>query len=98
MPHDPSYLLRVYSGIKKLRGSEEPEIKSKSGMVILQETKKERLVITKRGGEDGYKNFSIRVRNETVDALDEIARQTNRSRNDLINMMLEYGIANCDIE
>lgn len=60
--------------------------------------KNERLVITKLGGENGYKNFSVRLKTETVDKLDEIARKTNRSRNELINMILDYGIENCDIE
>ncbi len=60
----------------------------------------EKLQIKKRSalkGEDGYKTFSIRIKDETVERLDEIARQTNRSRNDIINMMLEYGINNCEI-
>ncbi len=60
--------------------------------------KGERLVITKRGGDDGYKNFSIRVNSDIVDRLDEIARDTNRSRNEIINTMLEFAIKNCDIK
>ena len=58
---------------------------------------KERLIIHKRG-DDGYKNFSIRVKAEIVERLDEIAAESNRSRNELINMMLEYGIENCEIK
>jgi len=65
--------------------------------MLMDRMKSEKLIIKKRGGEDGYKNFSIRVKTETVQKLDEIARQTNRSRNDLIGMMLDYGIENCDI-
>ena len=64
----------------------------------MSDTNNKRLVIKKRGGEDGYKNFSVRVKNETVEKLDEIAIKTNRSRNDLIGIMLDYGIENCDIE
>lgn len=48
-------------------------------------------------GDDGYKTFSIRIKEETVDKLDEISKQTNRSRNELINIMLEFGIENCEI-
>lgn len=48
-------------------------------------------------GEDGYKIFSIRVKEETVDKLDEISRQTDRSRNELINIMIDYAIENCEI-
>ena len=64
--------------------------------------KNERLQITKKNqikpkGDDGYKTFSIRVKEETVKKLDEIAMKTNRSRNELIGIFLEYSIENCDI-
>lgn len=49
-------------------------------------------------GEDGHKVFSIRIKEETVAALDELAGRSNRSRNELINIMLEYGIAHTIIE
>jgi predicted DNA-binding protein len=58
----------------------------------------ERLVIKKMGGENGYKNFSVRIKSETVEQLDELSKKTNRSRNELINLILDYGIENCDIE
>ena len=58
----------------------------------------EKLLITKRlKGEDGHKVFSIRVKDETVARLDEIAKHTNRSRNDLINMLLDYAMDYCEI-
>lgn len=46
-------------------------------------------------GEDGYKVFSIRIKDETVARLDQIAAQTNRSRNELIGMFLEYALDHC---
>lgn len=49
-------------------------------------------------GEDGHKVFSIRIKEETVAALDELAMKSNRSRNELINIMLEYGIAHTIIK
>ena len=49
-------------------------------------------------GEDGYKTFSIRVKESTVEQLDEIADQSNRTRNGLINLILEFAVANCEIE
>ena len=59
---------------------------------------KEKLIITKKPkGEDGHKVFSIRIKDETVDKLDEIAKKTNRSRNDLINMFMDYAIENHEI-
>lgn len=49
-------------------------------------------------GEDGYKTFSIRIKQETVSALDELAIKSNRSRNELIDIILEFGVQNCVIE
>ena len=60
----------------------------------------EKLKISKRNnikGEDGYKVFSIRVKDSTVSELDAISEKTNRSRNELINMMIEFAIKNCEI-
>lgn len=48
-------------------------------------------------GEDGYKTFSIRIKEDTVAQLDEIAARTNHSRNELIGQFLEYALANCKI-
>lgn len=59
-----------------------------------------KLQISKRAnvkGEDGYKVFSVRIKDETVEQLERIAQETNRSRNELINIMLEFGIENCMI-
>lgn len=53
--------------------------------------KSEELVIRPRG-EDGYRTFSIRISQETVDRLDKVSRQTNRSRNELIGVFLEYAL------
>jgi len=60
---------------------------------------KEKLIITKKlKGEDGHKIFSVRIKDETVERLDDIARKTNRSRNDLVNILLDYAMNNCSIE
>lgn len=60
---------------------------------------KEKLIITKRPkGEDGHKVFSIRVKDETAERLDELAKQTNRSRNDLINLLLDYAMDYCEVK
>jgi predicted DNA-binding protein len=48
-------------------------------------------------GDDGYKTFSIRVREETVTALDELVVKSNRSRNELINIILEHAVNNIDV-
>lgn len=59
-----------------------------------------KLQISKRSGlkgDDGYKVFSVRIKEETVERLEDIVKATNRSRNELINMMLEFGVENCEI-
>lgn len=48
-------------------------------------------------GEDGYKVFSVRVKPSTIDALNRIAKETHRPRNEIINMILDFGIANLEI-
>ena len=59
-----------------------------------------KLVINKKKlkGEDGYKIFSIRIPDETVDRLDKLSQATNRSRNELINMLLEFGLENSEVK
>lgn len=65
-----------------------------------EEWKKNKLIINKKTlrGDDGYKVFSVRLKNETVAKLDQMAEQTNRSRNELINLLLGYAIENCEIQ
>ncbi|MBQ3573533.1 MAG: CopG family transcriptional regulator [Oscillospiraceae bacterium] len=60
----------------------------------------EKLVINKKGikGEDGHKTFSVRLKDETVAALDNLSKQTNRSRNELINILIEFAIENCEVQ
>lgn len=48
-------------------------------------------------GSDGYKTFSIRIKESTLSELDQIAKKSNRSRNELINLFLEYGATHCEI-
>lgn len=59
-----------------------------------------KLIITKKHlqGEDGYKVFSIRVHKETYSALEEISAKTNRSRNEIINLLITYALQNYKTE
>ena len=45
-----------------------------------------------RKGEDGHKVISVRMKDETIARLDELSAQTNRSRNELINLLLESAL------
>ena len=61
---------------------------------------KEKLIINKKPmkGEDGYKTFSIRIKEATVDNLDALSKQTGRSRNELLNILIDYAIDNCEVK
>ena len=61
---------------------------------------KQKLIINKKSlkGEDGYKTFSIRIKDETVENLDQLSQKTNRSRNELIGILIEYAIDNCEVK
>lgn len=56
---------------------------------------KREIQITKksaRRGEDGHKVVSVRMKDETIARLDDLSTQTNRSRNELINLLLEAAL------
>ena len=52
----------------------------------------------KRRGEDGSRIISVRIKEETLTALDRIAAEANYSRNELINLILSHGIETIEIE
>lgn len=43
-------------------------------------------------GDDGYKIVSVRMKEELVAQLEELSAKTNRSRNELINILLEAAV------
>lgn len=51
-----------------------------------------------RKGDDGYKVISVRMKEEMLERLDELAAKTNRSRNELINILLDSAINIVKIE
>jgi len=60
---------------------------------------KEKLTISPKPpkGEDGHKTFSVRLKDELVAQLEHICAQTGRSRNEVISMLLDYAVKNCEI-
>lgn len=63
--------------------------------------KEDKLIIKKsslKKWEDGYKIFSVQVKEDVVNQIDTIASDTGRSRNELIGKFLEYAISHCQIE
>lgn len=53
---------------------------------------KHEIQITKKKGEDGHRIVSARMREDTLKKLDELSKQTVRSRNELINLLLEEAL------
>ena len=51
----------------------------------------------RRRGDDGHRVISVRIRVETLEALDKLSAETNRSRNELINIILSHGVKNIEI-
>lgn len=63
----------------------------------MDEIKDTPLVLKKRG-EDGNKVISVRIKENTLAEIDKIATEANYSRNELINILLSYGIKNLIIK
>lgn len=61
----------------------------------------EEIRITKKTthkGEDGYKVVSVRMKEATISQLNELSAKTKRSRNELINLLIESAIPMVKIE
>lgn len=62
---------------------------------------KKEIRITKkvlRKGDDGYKIISVRMKEDTIAKLEELSVRSNRSRNELINLLLEAAVDIVEIE
>ena len=51
-----------------------------------------------RRGDDGYKVVSVRMKEEMLERLDALSSQTNRSRNELINLLLDAAMKIVKVE
>lgn len=51
-----------------------------------------------RRGDDGHKVVSVRMKEETLARLDALSGETNRSRNELINLLLVAALEDVRIE
>ena len=51
-----------------------------------------------RRGDDGYKIVYVRMRDEMIARLDALSSETNRSRNELINLLLDAALDIVQIE
>ncbi len=51
-----------------------------------------------RRGDDGCKVVSVRMKDELIERLDDLSVKTNRSRNELINLLLNAAVDIVKIE
>jgi len=51
-----------------------------------------------RRGDDGHKVVSVRMSDELIGRLDDLAKNANRSRNEIINLLLESAVNIVKIE
>ncbi len=51
-----------------------------------------------RRGDDGYKVVSVRMKEEMIERLDDLSAKTNRSRNELINLLLDAAMEIVKVE
>ncbi len=61
----------------------------------------DRITIKKRSplrGEDGNKVISIRIKEDLLGEIDSLAAQSNRSRNEVINLLLRDAVGRAEIE
>ena len=49
-------------------------------------------------GDDGTRHLSVRLKKELLDRLDELTPKTNYSRNQLVSVLLNLALDNCEIE
>ena len=54
-------------------------------------------IIIPKKSDDDYKVISIRIKGKTLESIENISLKTNRSRNEVINILLETGVSNTEI-
>lgn len=58
---------------------------------------RKKITISKKG-DDGYRVISVRLKENTLASIDTLATQTNRSRNEVINILLENSVAEVEVK
>ena len=55
------------------------------------------VITINKKGEDGYKIISVRIKDGTLKKIDDLSSKSNRSRNELINILLENSVDDVEI-
>lgn len=57
-----------------------------------------KLLITKKlRGDDGYRVFSVRVRSDILDRINDLADDTGRTRNEIIALLLNFALEHSEV-
>ena len=58
----------------------------------------DKLIIPKKlQGEDGYRVFSVRVKARTLNRVNALAEETQRTRNELIGLLLDFALDHSEV-
>ena len=57
----------------------------------------DKVIRINKKGEDGYKVISVRIKEGTLKKIDDLSTESNRSRNELINIILENSVDDVEI-
>lgn len=59
-----------------------------------------KLIITSKDlqGDDGYKVFSVRLKQSLLDQIDAVSQKSGRSRNEIISLFIQYAYENCEVD
>lgn len=49
-------------------------------------------------GDDGYRNITVRIKERTLQGIEDIVKATGQSRNEIISLMLDYALPRITIE
>ena len=49
-------------------------------------------------GEDGFRVISVRLKEGTLEKIDRLSAESNRSRNEIINIILENSVDSVEID
>lgn len=56
-----------------------------------------RKITIKKKSDDGHRVITVRMKERTISAIDDIAEKTNRSRNEVINILLDSSVGDAVI-
>ncbi len=49
-------------------------------------------------GDDGYRVFSVRLKQSLLEQIDEVSQKTGRSRNEIISLFVQYAYEHCEVD